>query len=433
MEYVIKRQVKYSANSYSKEIDAQALFTEDGVLISHLRFIYLNRVKSQSWKERSVFSIELLLNFILHKAIESLSNTALLQAFVDAICFGTLDSDNNDPSGLFWRPRSTDDVSFLLSLINRYCDYLDRQHGTELPKLNPFRKTTFAEEKLLWCAYYKRASNAFLNHLSKPGKFQFSKTRVISSSPRELLVVESVYRFPETKFEDFLINGFQRSVNDYDHASQLIVFLMHFGGLRLSECFHIYTSDISIDRKTGMAMVKVFHPSAGKSPDPEFTTRREFLNVRYGLKPRNEYPRTHRLYSGWKNPLLTNRDLSFSVFFYPYSTANQFAQLLQSYLNRRVITDNPFLLTNSFGLPESKKNFLKKYHNALSRVGLDIGKHLGGSPHAHRHSFGYRMAEAGFNRVEISKAMHHKSPDSCLVYIVPQDSEIRERLRELEL
>ena len=83
MEYVIKRQVKYSANSYSKEIETQALFTEDGVLISHLRFIYLNRVKSQSWKERSVFAIELLLNFILYKSIENLSNTALLQAFVE--------------------------------------------------------------------------------------------------------------------------------------------------------------------------------------------------------------------------------------------------------------------------------------------------------------------------------------------------------------
>ena len=272
---MIKRQVRYSANSYSNVIAVQALFTEQGVLISHLRFIYLNRRKSQSWQERSVFAVELLLKFILYKSNEALSGAALLQAFVDAICFGTLDSNNDDASGLFWRPRSSDDVRFLLSLINRYCDYLDSQHGTELPKLSPLRKTTYVEEKLLWCAYYKRASNAFLNHLHKPSKFQFSKTRVIESPASELLEVESVYRFPESKLENFLINGFRRKLNDSDYASQLIVFLMQFGGLRLSECFHIYISDISIDRKTGKALVKVFHPSAGKSPDSAFSTRRE--------------------------------------------------------------------------------------------------------------------------------------------------------------
>ncbi len=433
MDYVIKRQVRYSANSYSNVIAVQALFTEQGVLISLLRFIYLNRRKSQSWQERCVFAAELLLRFLLFKSDDAISGTALLQAFVDAICFGTLDSNNEDASGLFWRPRSSDDVSFLLSLINRYCDYLDSQHGTGLPKLSPLRKTTYVEEKLLWCAYYKRASSAFLNHLSKHSKFQFTKTRVIEPPSRELLAVESVYRFPESEFKNFLINGFRRTINDSDYASQLIVFLMHFGGLRLSECFHIYTSDISIDRKTGHALVKVFHPSAGKSPDPAFSTRRELLNIRYGLKPRNEYPRTHRLYSGWKSPLLTNRDLSFSVFFYPLSAAREFAKLLQLYLYQRSSTDHPYLFTNYVGQPESRKNFIKKYQNALSTVGLEIGKHVGGSPHSHRHSFGYRLAEAGFNLSEISKAMHHKSPDSSRVYIKPRDSEIRAKLRELGL
>ncbi|WP_397471160.1 gamma-mobile-trio recombinase GmtY [Rheinheimera sp.] len=428
---MIKRHVKYSANSFSNAIAVQALFTEQGVLISHLRFLYLNRRKSQSWQERSVFAIELLLKFILYKANDVLSGTALLQAFVDAICFGTLDSNNEDASGLFWQPRSSNDVIFLLSLVNRYCDYLDSQHGTELPKLNPLRKTTYAEEKLLWCAYYKRASNAFLNHLHKPSKFQFAKTRIVESPSRELLAMESVYRFRESNFENFLVNGFLTKTGEPDYGSQLIVFLMHFGGLRLSECFHIYTSDISIDRKTGNALVRVYHPSSGKSPEAAFSTRREYLNVKYGLKPRNEYLKSHRLYAGWKNPLLTNRDLSFNVFFYPVSAANQFTQLLHLYLTQRSKVNHPYLLSISDGRPESKKNFIKKYQNALNRVGLAIGKHVGGSPHSHRHSFGYRLADAGYSQVEISKAMHHRSPDSCRVYTIPQDSEIRGKLREV--
>lgn len=434
MAYILKRHVNYKANQSALMVTLPAIFTEKGLLVSYLRFLYSKRHRSQSWIERNVFAVELLLKFINAHINTSTSATEMLRSFVDTLCFGSIDNSNDDQSGLYWQSRKVEDVNVLLGHINFYCDYLDELHGHELPNLNPLRKATKAEERMRWCAYYKRQSNCFLNHLSNPSKHQSSVVRNIQGPLNHLLAIESVHRFPEEHFERFLQYGFLNTRTGYmDFGSLLIVMLMHYGGLRLSECFHIYTSDIAIDTKNGSAIVSVFHPSDGVSPEPGFSNRRDYLNSRFHQKPRNEYKRSHKLYSGWKQPLLTNRNLSFDVMLFPNSKASEFTWLLQQYLAVRVDGAHPYLFTNSKGEPESKKNFIQKHKRAVERVGLVSGKHLGTSQHSHRHSYGYRLATSGFNQLEIQKAMHHKSPDSCLVYIKPQDKEIRDKARELGL
>ncbi|RPA57707.1 site-specific integrase [Shewanella frigidimarina] len=434
MPYVLKRYVTYKANQAAPTANLPALFTEKGVLVSHLRFLYTKRQKSQSWHERNVFAVEQLLKFMNAHISTFTSATELLRSFVDVLCFGSIDDSHNDPSNLYWSPRKVEDVNVLLGHINFYCDYLDQLYGHELPKLNPLRKATKAEERMRWCAYYKRQSNCFLNHLSRPSKHQFSMVRNIQGPMNHLISIESVHRFPKEHFERFLQYGFPNNrTGEMDFGSLLIVMLMHYGGLRLSECFHIYTSDIAIDTKRGVAMVSIFHPSDGASPEQGFSTRREYLNSRFRQKPRNEYKRSHRLYSGWKQPLLTNQNLSFDVMLFPSDKAAEFTWLLQQYLAVRVDGDHPYLFSNSVGKPESKKNFIQKHIRAVARIGLDTGKHLGTSPHSHRHSYGYRLNQAGFNQLEIQKAMHHKSPFSCLVYLRPENKDIREKARELGL
>ncbi|MBC8798005.1 MULTISPECIES: gamma-mobile-trio recombinase GmtY [Shewanella] len=434
MAYVFKRHVNYKANQSALMVTLPAIFTEQGLLVSHLRFLYSKRHKSQSWIERNIFAVELLLKFINAHINTSTSATEMLRSFVDTLCFGSIDNSNDDQSGLYWQSRRVEDVNVILGHINFYCDYLDELHGHELPNLNPLRKATKAEERMRWCAYYKRQSNCFLNHLSNRSKHHSSVVRNIQGPLNHLLAIESVHRFPEEHFERFLQYGFLNPrTGDMDFGSLLIVMLMHYGGLRLSECFHIYTSDISVDTKTGSAIVSVFHPSDGASPEPRFSNRRDYLNSRFRQKPRNEYKRSHQLYSGWKQPLLTNRNLSFDVMFFPANKANDFTWLLHKYLAVRVNGAHPYLFSNSIGKPESKKNFIQKHKRAVERIGLEVGKRLGTSPHSHRHSYGYRLNQAGFNQLEIQKAMHHKSPFSCLVYLQPQDKEIREKIRMLEL
>lgn len=434
MPYNLKRHVIYKANNAAPTINLPAIFTEKGLLVSHLKFLYSKRNKSQSWLERNVFAVELLLKFINAHTNTFTSATELLRSFVDTLCFGSIDDSHQDTSNLYWHPRKAEDVNVLLGHINFYCDHLDKTYGHELPNLNPLRKATKAEERMRWCAYYKRESNCFLNHLSNPSKHQFSKIRSIQGPMNHLLSIESVFRFPEDHFDRFFQYGFiNNRTGEIDYASQLIVMLMHYGGLRLSECFQIYTSDIAIDNKSSAAIVSVFHPSDGASPEKGFSNRREYLNIRFRQKPRYEYKRSHRLYSGWKQPLLTNQNHSFDVMFSPSSKAIEFTRLLQQYLAVRVDGDHPYLFTNSSGKAESKKNFIQKHKQAVERIGLEAAKHQGTSPHSHRHSYGYRLSQTGFNQLEIQKAMHHKSPFSCLVYLKPEDKEIREKARGIGL
>ncbi|MFM2579329.1 gamma-mobile-trio recombinase GmtY [Vibrio fortis] len=428
MSFVIKRGVNYIAGTGRPSFRFPALITENGLLISHLRFLHENRYKSQSWLERNTFAVELLLKFIERRVSSFSSATDLLRAFVEALQFGTIQNGQDD-SGLFWNPRRNEDVNVLLGHITGYCDYLDTIHGTDLPKLNPLKKANHAEERLQWCAYYRRHSRCFLNHLAKPSRQQFSAVRKIRGPERHLVNIEAVYRFPEDRIEDLLLHGFVSASGEPDYGSQLIVMLMHFGGLRLSECFHIYAHDVDIDQKSGSALISVFHPSDGKSPDERFSKRNEYLANTYRLNPRNEYSRSHRLYAGWKGPLLTNRNLSFDVMFYPTSKAVEFTLLLQKYFSTKPTSESPFLFVNSKGNPESKKNFNQKYYRAVRRIGLEPSKSLGTTPHAHRHSYGYRLSQGGFSQLEIQKAMHHKSPDSCLVYLKPSDDEVRCQMR----
>ncbi|RDX36552.1 site-specific integrase [Vibrio campbellii] len=430
MSFVIKRGVNYIADASRPSFRFPALFTESGLLISHLRFLHENRYKSQSWLERNTFAVELLLKFIERQVSNYSTATDLLRAFVEALQFGTI-QDGQDDSGLFWSHRRNEDVNVLLRHITEYCDYLDTIHGTDLPKLNPLRKATHVEERLQWCAYYRRHSRSFLNHLAKPSQSQFSLVRKVRGPERHLVDVEDVYRFPEDRIQDLLFHGFVSVSGEPDYCSQLIVMLMHFGGLRLSECFHIYTDDISIDPKSGSALISVFHPSDGKSPDERFCKRNEYLANKCRLNPRNEYSRSHRLYAGWKGPLLTNRNLSFDVMFYPTSKAVEFTLLLQKYLSSRPASESPFLFVNSKGAPESKKNFNQKHSRAVKRIGLEPSKSLGTTPHAHRHSYGYRLSKSGFSQLEIQKAMHHKSPDSCLVYLKPTANQVRQQMKNI--
>ncbi|MEZ8370745.1 gamma-mobile-trio recombinase GmtY [Vibrio splendidus] len=431
MSFVIKRGVNYKSGKGRPLFRFPALFTESGLLISHLRYLHENRYKSQSWLERNTFAVELFLKFIEHQVSYFSSATDLLRAFVEALQFGTI-QDGQDNSGLFWGPRRNEDLNILLRHITDYCDYLDTIHGTDLPKLNPLRKATHAEERLQWCAYYRRRSHCFLNHLANPSARQFSLARKVRGPERHFVDIEAVYRFPEDRIEDLLLHGFVSASGEPDYASQLIVMLMHFGGLRLSECFHIYTDDISIDPQTGSALISVFHPSDGKSPDARFSKRSEYLAHKYRLNPRNQYPRSHRLYAGWKGPLLTNHNLSFDVMFYPARKAIEFTLLLQKYLSTKPASESPFLFMNSKGSPESKKNFIHKYKRAIQRIGLESLKLLGTTPHAHRHSYGYRLNQSGFSQLEIQKAMHHKSPDSCLVYLKPTNEFVRNLMRDNE-
>ena len=444
MSYVLKANCKYKVDKTGSTHELPCVLTKSGVLTSHVQYLYRNRTKSQSWIEKSISSIILLIKYI-DANTQSLSNKQkikgieLLRSFTIALNLGSIDLKGQDPSGLFWKTRNTRDAQVILYHITQYVDYFTDRNGCQIP-INPFRKASHTEEKINWCAYYHRQSAIFLNHLEnkKNTVEKIKLVRSIKSDQPEVVANEKSVRFPEDKIESILKYGFLKPGNIYpDYKNQLITMLMHYGGLRLSETFHIYVNDIIFDAKRNEGIVRVFHPSNGQSPVSPKVLRRAYLQENYALKPRNEYSKNLRLHAGWKTPLLTNNKKYFEVIFSHSGIAELFWKTWINYLIYQRINppsnfQHPYAFTNSKGQPETIKNFRRMHDDAVKRIGLNPCKDEGTSCHSHRHSYGYYLSELGFSQVEIQKSMHHKSPDSCLVYIQPTSDDIRKKMRILE-
>ncbi len=444
MSYVLKANCKYKTDKTGSAHEFPCILTQSGILTSHVQYLFTNRDKSLSWIEKSVSSIILLIKYIDANTLplfenQKITGVKLLESFTVALNVGTIDLNGHDPSGLFWKVRSTQDAHVILNHITQYTDHLSEINDYQFP-INRFTKASYIEEKMNWCSYYHRQAGVFLNHLEnkKSTAEQMKKMRTVRSTQPEKNANEKVLRFPEDKIEALLNYGFKKKGEIYpNYKNQLITMLMHYGGLRLSEVFHIYINDIICDYKRNEAVVRVFHPSMGMSPEPYNQLRKTYLREQYGLKPRHEYSKSLRLHSGWKVPLLTNKKKYFEVIFAPSNTAELFLKTWINYLKYQRIDpptnfQHPFAFTNSEGLPETIKNFRRMHENAVCQIGLTPSQYEGTNCHGHRHSYGYRLVQLGFKQVEIQKAMHHKSPDSCLVYIQPTSEEIREKMRTLE-
>ncbi len=447
MKYAIKIKTKYRNDQTNKEIILPAIQTESGLLISHLRYLSEFSYKSASWKDRSVFALILLIKYINANLSTFETAASLLQSFTQCLTLGTIDpSTLEDESQLFWSPRSCEDVNILLAHITKYTDWLSEKADHQQNRINNFRKATSLEQRLNWCAYYHKHAHVFLNHLSSPQKVAHSMgyARQVQAQRNAVVRAKTSKRFPASKIRQLLDYGMIKPKGGIDEEgkhfpdfkNQAITLLLHFGGVRKSEVFHLYLSDIHVDRQRNEAIVRIYHPSEGESPNPSYRNRREYLLREFNLKPRTDYPRTERLHAGWKSPLLIDKRKFFQVHFFPPEKACEFLLVWRNYLiHQRVdpvpFREHPFAFTNNFGDPETLKNFQRMHADAVQRIGLRPAKHLGTSEHGHRHAYGYRLAFHGFSQVQIQKAMHHRSPDSCLIYLQPTDEELRSEMQRL--
>lgn len=437
MNSSLKLAVIYTDIASGNIYNLPAIFTAKGLVASHLRYLAWYSSKSDAWREKSVQSIRLLIDYI--EATPHVDKaTKLLRNFVEALVTGTINYETSfDPLGLYWKPRSLSLANTLLFHITHYTDFLATQDGYEHSRINPFRKATSWEERMNWCAYYHKHSNVFLNHLSSYTEAQkaASQKRLIYTPPQLLISNDKAERFPENQIDTLLQNGFVVA-GKIDYRSIAMTMLMNFGGLRKSELFHIFTSDITLHpNHPNEALVRVYHPIYGRSPTPKYKNRAEFLQVETQFKPRNTYRLTERLHAGWKNPLMTSRDGFFEVIFNPTSKARDFLNVWIKYLKyqrQEGVHFNPFAFTNDSGTPDTLKNFQRRHKRAVERIGLVCKKEFGTTEHGHRHAYGYRARQLGLTQIELQKALHHKSPNSCLVYIKPTSEDIRTRMKESE-
>ena len=166
MAYIIKIKARYQNDQTGRTIKLPALWTESGVLVSHLRYLADNSKKSSSWKEKSTQAVKLLIEYINANVGLFKKTTKLLASFARALEEGTVDPRTlKDPSQLFWLPKSSEHCSDLLFLITDYTDWLSRQSDFKIKLANPFRQATSTEQRMNWCAFHNKRNRVFLNHL----------------------------------------------------------------------------------------------------------------------------------------------------------------------------------------------------------------------------------------------------------------------------
>lgn len=431
-----------------------AIFIEGhGVLTTHIRYLRVNKNKSISWMNSSVRAIRLLLNYM--QANDDCFDTPqkMFEEFSDALRVGTCDEQGKDLSELRWKPRS--DAKVLIRHVTAFSDWLCGDSGGETQLLNPMRKASQWEKKLNIAAYHHKVNRAFLSHTfdTQLDRKAAESTRNVSSSidDSHIAEVEPAISFDEADFQRLLEYGFRLNgvksespVHEkYNLRDILITLLLHYGGLRESEPFHLYLDDISEDpERKGNALVKVHHPSDGIAPQhfrkavkKSKATRKEYLNQNFGIEPRWRHPKkSYR--SGWKKPLLDSKSGKyFVVQWFPASAGEYFLRIWKLYIKCQYVRpvrghEHPFAFTNQYGNPASLPKYITAHARAVKRIGLTPAKELGTTPHAHRHAYGQRLVDSGVHPLIIKRAMHHKSIESQLTYTEPSALKVQ---RELSL
>lgn len=413
------------------------IVTDQGILDQFVLYMHLNRRRSRSWQDSATFSLRLLVEYAAVNHEHYDEPKTLFKAFSDALFTGTI-GNYRDPSGLWWEQRHRNDANTIISHITRFTDWLAIVNEESKLQLNPWRDATNHEQRLNWAAYSHRRHNAFLSHLWQ-GKQNTQKSRQIRSQALPVERTTPAKAFPDDYLEALVREGFRRRARDTftrtDLRNTLITYLMHYGGLRLSEALSLWSEDVTVE--SGEVVIRVYHPEYGKAPDG--SKRSTFLEKRYGLKSRNTLVKAKDpLFLGWKNGLITDpHRVCFEVFFYPYEAAQTFALLWRDYhLKQRVKPRSgnvhPYAFTNKEGQPYSHRMFRKAHKLAVERIGLEYEKLYGTTPHGHRHAYGQRLAKAGATPIQIKSALHHASIASSETYTQPTAMDIRDGLRELE-
>lgn len=438
MGYQIRVSTRYKQFGSNTYLELPGIVSESGLIISHLRYLAHFDSRSLSWKNKSVTSLILLLKYIEAFQDKFNSPIKLFKAFSHVLSEGTIDYDSlEDSSGLYWKPKKPQNSSDIINHITQYTDYLALESGFSESLTNPFRQATTTEERLNWCAYYNRKKEAFLSHLisDEDAKERNRRIRIVTS-PESIAVNPSgsnTKRFPDKYIEELLKDGFKTANGKLDYKSIAMTMLMHYGGIRVSELFHIYIGDILEDLNAPEeALVRIYHPEYGTPPKKEFGTRKDYLGSEFNLKPRTEV--AGKLHSGWKSPLLNDRNFFFDVYFSSAEKSKIFYAIWISYLIHQRVDpkkgeEHPYAFTNSLGAPETIANFSSKHRRAIEHIKLRPNKNLGTTPHGHRHAYGFKLSEYGMSQVEIQKCMHHRNPNSCLVYLEPTDQEIRQNIK----
>lgn len=443
-------QAKVFTDNSGAAAQVPVLLTESGVCGPLLDYVLRMSGRSRAWQCNLLRAVRLLLDYTVANAGCFASERELFTSFVERLCSGTIGADGSDPSGLYWRPLRRAHAKTLLHALAELTVHLAEERG-EAPPLARLRPSSSYDDMLAWAAWIERKHRSFLGHTWSAEEAWGRRPAWSTGRPTPVIIGEEVKAFPEARFMEMLLHGFVRRGRRSEASLAarvnlrdcLITLMMHGGGCRLSECFHLYVGDVMLDpHDAATAVVRIHHPVDGTAPDdwtdqkgePVRGNRAGYLAAR-GLRPRSELRDTR--HAGWKNPALDGR-YYVELRWFPQDYGRLFLQLWTLYLRQiaGVPRVHPFAWLTLDG-PEPgavyrMTHYRRAHDRAVRRIGLVPGKSLGTTPHGHRHAYGRRLRAADVDPLVRMRAMHHRAVESQQVYTEPPTGEIIHTLRQSE-
>jgi integrase len=414
------------------------------------------QAKSLAWMNKLCQVVEMLLDYMAANHVHFDKPEDLFEMFTQRVYTGTIGEDGRDPSNLYWFPKRTKTARQLLTTLSEFSDWMHRKYGA-MP-LNPWRDATLFEQRLNWAAFINKTQRSFLGHLDSYADAAVAAKQARNTRQRKAPTGDSggTKAFPDDRFMELLFVGFtvpgkQDSpdiVERYDWRGICIAILLHWGGLRISEPFHLWVSDVTNDPlKPDEAYVRVYHPIDGaapkdfRGPDGRYLPNREaYLRARYpGYRPRHK--ETGNRKAGWKNSKLDDTTQNFMhVHWLPAGIGGSlFMQAWKLYMYQRMrarigADHHPFLFVSfrspQHGEPYTIDAYRDAHARAVRRIGLTPAKMNGTTEHGHRHAYGQRARRGAVDNIVTQKGMHHKSIESQSVYTEPSISEVTAALEK---
>lgn len=329
--------------------------------------------------------------------------------------------------GLYWRGRTVKSVKDITKRANRFLKWIEGDAGTKSSV--PTREANVAEKIKFWSQFRIKKDTALLGHLHTVERARGKmEAGVQGQAPRKgSKSLANAKRFPHKHFHALLNKGFERrrEIRWTTYRDQMIVILMHGGGLRIGAALNMWIIDVAEDpEEPDTAFVKIYHPEEGivHYTNPITgkmvrDTRANYLKYKYGMLPLSM--QTGRKHAGIKNLLLTDDNDKYTVVFWRgYEYGRAFYRLFHQYLQLRPrVKDHPFLFITPQGTPMTVSGFEKVHAAAVRRIGLVPAKALGTTPHGHRHDYGSTLKAAGIDEKVIQIGLSHGSVESQGTYV----------------
>jgi len=426
----------------------RVVLTQQGPLQSLIEFLRHLGSPSATSQRKAAVAVGMLWDyFVATQPTQPAEQAVFLSSFVSRLATGTVDTDGNDPLDLNWYPLSASRAREVVRIVTAFSDFCALQVGTE--PLNPLVPATFPQRIAAFRRYEHQSVTSMLKHLFTPEiiarRAAVARKATVERAPTKAKDAPPYFPFSHTMalFQD----GFRRATTGptwerYQIRDMLIALLQRFGGLRVSEPFHLWVGDVEpeidnpLDSEWGtVARVRVFHPRDGTITYNDkltrkrlYTSRAEYLMSQWGRIPRDQM-KWDGMWAGWKDPLLDdNPDNAMTVHWYPRIMGAYFWHLYQMYLRHLLPSglDHPYLFVNldesrdgTYGEPYRIESYTEQLEKAVTRIALASSKRDGTTSHGLRHAYAQSLRASDVSEKVIQIALHHKSLLSQQVYTRP--------------